>query len=78
MEWQYSRTNRKHWISDGELYWIGDRGFHLFEIYDCTPYGYIRQCHKDGYKLLHKGVKIAHESTVKKLKQIVSEMIQDK
>jgi hypothetical protein len=68
LNWEYTRTHRKHYVYDGNYY--GD-GFHnLFEIRDCTPYGFVRQCRKDGYELLYKGKKIAHGKSVKVLKDV--------
>lgn len=66
MTWQYSRNRRLHWIDDGELY----NSHWLWEIKDCTPYGYVRE--KDGYDLLYKGKVFGHARTVAELKLIAA------
>jgi hypothetical protein len=69
VEWQYSRSWRKHWLDpDGSLY--GERMNFLWEIYPCVEYGLIHD-KKDGYDLLHKGKKVKHGKTVKELKKYV-------
>ena len=71
MEWQYSRTWRKHWIDvDGEIY---KGAFHLWDILNCTPYGMVNQYNNQGYELYCKGKFIKHSKTVKELKLYVEE-----
>lgn len=67
-DWQFSRTNRRHCINDGEMY---QNVWYLWEIRNCTPYGQINQLFKEGYDLYHKGKLIKHAKTVKELKRLV-------
>ncbi len=68
MEWEYSRTRRKHYINDGEVYATGQH-WNLWEICSSAPYGFIQEKH--GYDLCHKGKFIQHGKTVKELKIVV-------
>lgn len=70
LDWQYTRTNRRHECSDGESY----DGRNLFEIVDCAPY---RAYHlrEHGYDLYHRGKKVAHAKTVKELKLKAEELV---
>ncbi len=71
LNWEYTRTWRMHYVDDGERYKRYGKehsACRLFEIRDLTPYGYVRQCHKDGYALYVKGKKVKHAQTVKELK----------
>lgn len=69
IEWEYSRTWRRHYIHDGEYYrYKKERLTYLWEIVSSAPYGYIQDKH--GYDLYHKGKFIQHGETVKELKQV--------
>lgn len=71
MDWEYSRSWRKHWIDeDGTIY----KGkFYLWDILNCTPYGFVNQYDGQGYDLYHKGKFIKHGKTVKELKIYVAD-----
>jgi hypothetical protein len=71
LDWQYSRSWRKHYVDDGKFYEEKLRATishwrYLYEIVDLTPYGFTHQLNKEGYDLYHK--KIGHGKTVKELK----------
>ena len=77
MEWEYSRTWRKHWIDeDGTIYEEGlCNSFHLWDILNCTPYDVVNQYSNEGYDLYHKGKFIKHGKKVKELKIYVAEQV---
>lgn len=69
LEWEYTRTWRRHYIYDDEVYGSGVHTY-LWEINSSAPYGEIQGKH--GYDLYHKGKLVKHGKTVKELKQAVS------
>jgi hypothetical protein len=75
--WEYTASWRFFWINDGKYYKVKPNS-KMYEcrrwaIVNCTPYGMVNQCHKEGYDLWHKGKKIAHAGTVKELKKFVKD-----
>ena len=73
--WEYTRTNRFHWIDDGTYYKPGKWDKKVYElrrwaIVDCADYGIIHS-KEDGYDLWHKGKLVKHAKTVKELKEYV-------
>ena len=74
LDWQYSRSQRKHYVDNGDFY----KERHLYEIVDLTPYRFTHQLNKEGYDLYHKGKKIGHGQTVKELKARVVEQVDTK
>lgn len=68
LEWQYTRTWRRHWVDDGEIYGADEIHCYLWDISSSAPYGQYQD--KQGYDLYHKGKLIKHGKTVKELKQI--------
>lgn len=71
LEWEYTRTGRRHYISDGKMYSTG-KHWCLWEICSSAPYGEYQS--KYGYDLYHKGKLLEHGNTVKELKQTVKEI----
>ena len=67
-DWQYSRTARRHWVDDGELYWDCEAmPYRVLQIKCQTPYGQIPH-RKYGYKMYYKANLIMHARTVKECK----------
>jgi hypothetical protein len=65
--WEYSRSQRKHFVRDGNFY----DNKELVEIRTCTPWRTIPKP-SDGHDLYIRGKFIAHGKTVKKLKERAS------
>ncbi len=71
--WQYTRTNRKHYINTESYDSYSDGpNWNLWVIADTS--GCYSIAGSQGYDLYHKGKLIKHRKTVKKLKQIVMDM----
>ena len=68
LEWEYTRTWRRHYIDDGEMY-STEIHHYLWDISSSAPYGFIQEKH--GYDLYHKGKFVQHGKTVKELKTVV-------
>ena len=71
MDWEYTRSWRTHYIDEDGTFYKGK--FHLWDILNCTPYGFINQYDSQGHDLYHKGKFVKHGKTVKELKIYVSE-----
>ena len=65
MEWKYTRTWRRHYVDDGEMYGTGIHHW-LWDISSRTSFGFVPR--KEGYDLWHKGKFLRHGKTVKELK----------
>lgn len=71
LSWQYSRNQRRHWVSDGEMY--GHKFMNLFEIKARRELGKIRQS-QDRHDLFYKGRNIGDSRAIKTLKLIAEEV----
>jgi len=65
LRWNYSRTQRRHWVDDGEKY--GPDFHDLFEIRDNAPHSETHRF-EHGYRLLCKGRQTDNAPWVKTLK----------
>lgn len=74
MDWEYSRTWRKHYIDDGTIYTSGKHCY-LWEICSAAAYGFVQG--DNGYDLYHKGRFGKHGKTVKELKLYVEQVLKD-
>ena len=70
LRWQYSRSQLRHWVTDGELYRDGKPhpdGYELFEIRtNRKEYAYRKPT--DQFRLIHKGKIVDMHRMVKVLK----------
>lgn len=72
LEWEYTRSQRTHYINDGEYYgYRGERHWRLWEICSSAPYGGRQGKH--GYDLYHASNLVTHGKTVKELKIYVAQ-----
>lgn len=73
LNWQFSRNQRRHSVSDGEIYEHQLDHYDLFEIRTDREMSSVRKP-TDTYRLLYKGVKVAESKSVKTLKEKAESM----
>ena len=78
LEWEYTRTHRKHFVNDDEYTNYTDDGLWNLWCIVCTCGVYCWPPNRDGYDLYHKGKKLKHAKTVKELKLFAEDYVEPK